>query len=204
MSVLRKTLSGRRRGPRVALALVMAGTLVSTFNVSNAVDQSLVRGVCVARGPLRVVSGNQVRFSANGFCGPLKVNIYDFLGPFQYTYPTWTGGCGYGSPLPTLRLAVRLSDPTGTVVEQRGTFWYFPTLVVGNDRFKAPNWISRLYIRDIVTDPYGRPTAAGAMVGQGALLARVVGDCNFRRPGGAQVLVTFVLYGDLLDTYPVL
>jgi hypothetical protein len=132
------------------------------------------------------------------------VKIFDFLGPFEYSYPTWTGGCNYGSPLPRLRLAIRLNVPAGPTVGQRDTFWYFPTLVVGDNRAKAPNWVSRLYIRDIVDDPYGRPTAAGAIVGQGALLARVVGDCDFRRPGGAQVLVTFVLFGNLLDTYPVL
>ncbi|HJR98586.1 MAG TPA: hypothetical protein VJ979_11840 [Actinomycetota bacterium] len=197
MSAMRNVHGSRWAGGRIALALLVVVALVSTVGPGNAVDTNLVRGVCVAQGPLRVIAGNQVRFSAQGFCGPLKVQINDFLGPFQFTYPTWTGGCGYGPPLPRLRLAIVQTDPTNTLVGYRPTFWYFPTLVIGDDRFRAPNWLSRLYIRDIVDDPFGRPTAAGATVGHGAMLAKVVGDCNFRQPGGAKVLVTFVLTGDL-------
>jgi hypothetical protein len=184
---------------RVLVAVLTAGILTSTTTVGRAVDSNLVRGVCFAKGPLQVIAGNQVRFSAQGRCGPFNVQISDSLGPFQFSYPIWTGGCNYGPPLPRLRLQVVMSYPD-VAGFYRDTFWDFPRTVVGADRASTPNWLTRLYIREIVDDSTGRPTKAGPMVGQGALVVKIPDGCDFRRAGGAKVTVVFAVYGDLTNT----
>ena len=183
-----------------AHAVLVAGLLAASVATSRAAeDPTSLRGACVAKGPLIVTETNEVRFSAEGMCGALPVSVFDFLGPFQYSFPQWTGGCGYGpGPFPRLRIQISSqTDPTGTLGRSRATFWYFPDLVVGADRIRAPNSTTRVVIRDIVADQYGRPTAAGPIVGHGVLLTRLGGSCDVTDPRKATASVVFVLHGQL-------
>lgn len=181
----------RRRSLRRMIAILMLAATVGTGFASADPDPFTIRGACIARGQLYVENG-QTRFSAKGFCGPIPITIVQTLGPFEYQYPAWTGGCGYGpGPWPRLRLGILAA---GAVPGARETFWYFPDLVVGNNRLTAPYSTNRILIRDVELDAYGRPTAAGAIVGHGMLLTRLTGSCDVSLGPNSQATVVFVLH----------
>ena len=181
-----------------AHGLLIATLVLGGVVVSRADDVPGDRGVCAAKGPLFVTQTNEVRFWARGSCGLNTLRLYQTLGPFQYRYPTWRGGCGYGpGPFPWLRIRIEQKSPAGDLIGWRETWWYFPDLVIGDHRAAAPNSTSRVIIYDVVDDFYGRPTAVGPHVGDGVLLTRLNGNCRVRNRTNADSNVYFVLYGAL-------
>jgi hypothetical protein len=185
----------------VVRVLLVAGLIVASAAISRADDVPGVGVVCVANGPLIVTETNEVTFSAEGSCGLFHVRLYQLLPPFTSTLPAWTGGCGYGpGPIPQLEIAIELTDSTGAVVETRSTWWDFPETVVGARRVTTPNSTTRVLIKEVVRDAYGRPSAVGPQVGNGLLLTRLGGSCDVTSAKHANATVVFVLYGALLPS----
>ncbi len=180
---------------RFVQPLVLAGLIAAGFTPGRAAPVRF-SGVCMASGPLIVTETNEVRFHASGSCGPFSVTIFDDLGPFQDSYPTWTGGCGYGpGPFPKLRIVIYIGDPSGVLSQGYLTFWTFPETVVGAHRAALPNSTTRVLINDVVDDPYGRPSATGPQTGSGVLLTRIGGSCDVRTPSKSNATVVFALNG---------